>query len=758
MRLRTILVAYLIAFNITFARGSEHVRMLAAPQSENSSQGLEGGFWRIDGNFDPVLHLKNVLLKQSLDVTPEVFFADGAGFDLPVVHLEAAGTSSVNIRIALQNIPADMRTHVSKFGMVGLSYRWSWPAVLASIQNSDEIASLSGASSPIAQIRTVHRAPEEMEDQVIRGTWWKATETSDEVIAMGNTSLHSKQVRVRIGDKNGYQLVQKSISLASHSTTLLYLNDMLSGNVNEGTAGDVTIEYTGPSHAVVVSASIEDANAGFSFNPHMFETVQGANEPVHNVTLDAPGLMIGAADPAMLFPVGTMFMPYAVLHNISEHSITATLSLTSGRTPVKRDLGSVVLAPGATEKLEMSRYFNAADALDSGYGHLSVAYSGRRNDLLFDVGSIDQTLDYVFQVMPSVEAPTPAKIFCYWSVEGDTSTMISIWNYADTPQDATLTLYFSGGKYLIPVHLDAKQTYNLDAMTLVRAHAPDLDGNVIPEYIKSGSAMLVGPKGELDSMTLVVSASTYNVRNATCWPICIDCGGISRVSVPNYSVVAGSTAQATATIVTESGSSQETSGQWTTSNPNVATIDGNGVITAVNSGSATIEFGPLNAPQAGMYCYQQYDTICAFLSWFGDGVVTVQKPGGFSVVSDTGNQGYQCYYADGSPAYTGVQRTVNYQLLDTNGNPITANGIPMTEFFSTIYDGCGLGTTPSTRNGPTFGGGKWGDGFVICAGACIPGSPSYNPSCQSTFNHEWDANGYAVLRRTVTFACQSINP
>jgi hypothetical protein len=39
--------------------------------------------------------------------------------------------------------------------------------------------------------------------------------------------------------------------------------------------------------------------------------------------LDAPGAMAGSPDPSMLFPVDTFFMPYAVLHNISNHALTA---------------------------------------------------------------------------------------------------------------------------------------------------------------------------------------------------------------------------------------------------------------------------------------------------------------------------------------------------------------------------------------------------------------------------------------------------
>jgi hypothetical protein len=86
---------------------------------------MEGGFWRTDGNFDPILHLKNVLLKQPLDVTPSLFFADGTEFTLPVAHLEPAGVASVDLKIAILGVPQSMRSHISEFGMAAISYRWS---------------------------------------------------------------------------------------------------------------------------------------------------------------------------------------------------------------------------------------------------------------------------------------------------------------------------------------------------------------------------------------------------------------------------------------------------------------------------------------------------------------------------------------------------------------------------------------------------------------------------------------------------------
>ena len=58
----------------------------------------------------------------------------------------------------------------------------------------------------------------------IRGTWWLPTKVSDDVIALGNTSLTAKPVRVRISDSSGGLLIEKQATLASHTSQLFRLN------------------------------------------------------------------------------------------------------------------------------------------------------------------------------------------------------------------------------------------------------------------------------------------------------------------------------------------------------------------------------------------------------------------------------------------------------------------------------------------------------------------------------------------------------
>ncbi len=105
---------------------------------------MEGGTWRLDGNFDSTLHLKNVLLNQALDATPSLIMSDGTVIRLATIHLPGAGVATVNLRNAVANMPAELAAHRSNYGMVSVAYSWSWAgAILASVQSVDEIAMLS---------------------------------------------------------------------------------------------------------------------------------------------------------------------------------------------------------------------------------------------------------------------------------------------------------------------------------------------------------------------------------------------------------------------------------------------------------------------------------------------------------------------------------------------------------------------------------------------------------------------------------------
>ena len=163
--------------------------------------------------------------------------------------LEPAGVAQVNIRLALENAPATIQSHASTYGMAGISYQWSWPAVIATIQNTDEIASLTITSSLRADVRTVHAATAVDAAQVIQGTWWLPTQRSDGFLVLGNSSLAQKQVAVQFSGHAGNSIGQQTVQLPSHGTSMIRLSTALGANFGAETAGGIEIRYSGRSRS-----------------------------------------------------------------------------------------------------------------------------------------------------------------------------------------------------------------------------------------------------------------------------------------------------------------------------------------------------------------------------------------------------------------------------------------------------------------------------------------------------------------------------
>jgi len=659
--------------------------------SPNTPQGTEGGFWKVDGSFEPILRLKNDLLKQSLSVTPILYFADGTPYPLSPVLLDPAGVAQVNIRMALQSVPPNIQSHLSNYGMAGISYQWSWPAVIATIQNIDEVASLTTNSSFHSDVRMVHATPEVSHAQVIRGQWWLPTANADGFVALENTSLTPKQASVQFLGHTGSSLATQQVALASHSTALIKLSTALGNAHGTETFGGVEIDYTGPDQGVLAYAGIEDNTVGYSASPLLIESHLDPSRPVHQVTLSAPGLKLGTAAPGMLFPAESYFKPYAYLHNVSANPLQVTLSLVSpgsGGAPQTYALGQVSLQAGQTSTFDFESQFSSANPLPDGSGHLTASFQGRDGDLQISAGSVDQTQSYVFEVNPSQQADTASRTLCFWSIEADNDSTITVWNYKATAQDLVLTLYYFHGQYAIPIHLGPLETYNLDMRSLVNSRAPDPSGAVIPSNVtaESGSAVLSGKGGETDTISVAVSASVFNVRNATCNDLCYQCNGATEVAFDpgSYAEAVGGTAQAQVQVTWNSGDvyTNPSNTTWSIGNSAIATVNTSGLLTGQEVGQTGVSFYLDDYPMYAVSCSGYMP--CPSGNPGGGGQDTVQTPTSLKLVSTpptilqqgTGLQ-HGC-----PPGNYGIAIDVDYQVLDQTGAPIASANMEPQELLT----------------------------------------------------------------------------
>jgi hypothetical protein len=199
-----------------------------------------------------------------------------------------------------------------------------------------------------------------------------------------------------------------------------------------------------------------------------------------------------------------------------------------------------------------------------------------------------------------------------------------LWNYTDVAENLVLTFYFSGGHYRIPVHIEARRAYNLDMMKLVHSRVPDPDGNLIPSNISSGSALLSGTRDNLQPISVASTSSVYNVRNATCFPICHSCNSVSEgayIDPTSIGINGPQSVQATASVTLNTGGTASCNATWSSLATAVATVSSSGLVTGVAPGSGTIEVNCGDVPIPGTMCASG---PCPMIAVFGLAPVTVQ--------------------------------------------------------------------------------------------------------------------------------------
>jgi hypothetical protein len=155
--------------------------------------------------------------------------------------------------------------------------------------------------------------------------------------------------------------------------------------------------------------------------------------------------------------------------------------------------------------------------------------------------------------------------------------MVTLWNPADQAQDFVFTLFFAGGHYAFPVHMEGRVTRTFNISEIVNSGIPDAQGNRIPPSVQEGSAELTGSKGESQHILVTMDAGTYNVRKATCAVHCFSCNGAVDfwIGANPWTAAVKKSTQLTFTSQYNTGTQYNLTniGSWSSSNTNIATMD-----------------------------------------------------------------------------------------------------------------------------------------------------------------------------------------
>ncbi|MGH9481422.1 MAG: hypothetical protein ACRD1L_04965 [Terriglobales bacterium] len=509
----------------------------------------EGGLWRTDGSYQAVLMLKNTLETSAIAATPVLYLADGTEYDLPPVQLDPAGVAMVDLNTALAGAPAALGPHMSSFGSAAVKSAWPWPAVFAAIRNSDDIRGMLYQSHMEANANLVNRPLTPPTQQLIESTWWKQDRNVNGFLTLTNASLNPVTASVTVGDNAGSATARREYALAPHATVWIDFAPYWAQLPAASDAGLLEISYAGAMNAVIADGGMEDADKGYSHMLH-FQVPQPlllreqlarlplnlpANFPrpdlrySQNSTFDSTGIMVGTQAADMHFPAGTSFTPYLVLRNTTTQPLPVRLAANAELDTGPRDLplGALVLAPYETRQLDMGAILRASPLNGlNGYVNLRTTFAGSPTDLLQESGSVDRSLNYVFEVPPRLERASGPGMLNYWSANGDTDTMITLYNYGEAPQDVLFTLEHQEGSYEMPVHLAPHASMSFSVAQLIRSGVPDRKGNTIPISIVQGGARLAGLTGShQEQLTVAVAAGIFNSRTGTCSYACFYCDG-----------------------------------------------------------------------------------------------------------------------------------------------------------------------------------------------------------------------------------------
>ncbi len=571
---------------------------------------MVGGLWRIDANFKSSIYLRNIVETDPVTVTPILYLSNGNKYTLPDVTVEPAGVAIISINDALQKM--GISSWATLTGYVEIQYTWPWDPFCATVRNVDTVHSLiftyflrPTLPSPLPVVHPVAKTP----TQTTEGMWWKQESNVTAFVAVANLSPQPAQASVQVTDQLGNPLSEHNVTISPHGMKTVNLSELATLN---NTLGGIRIVSSETTDNLVVNGGLEDEAVGYSATlPFAADPVE-ASQP-RPINIAELGLMTGAADPMMFFPAGTTFTPYSVLRNVSDApvSLTPTLWWMEGAAPHSAELPAISLLPYQTQSLDMKSLLSRYGPKNFN-GSFNLVFGGEAKPgaLVISSGSVDQTNNYVFEAPPRGIAEGGGKSLQYWSTGNGDDTMITVWNPADEAQDFVFTLFFTGGHYALPLHLEPRATRGFNISEIIQNQVPDAEGNLIPPSVHEGSAKLSGSLAENQHILVAVGAGVYNVRKATCGDICNQCDGYTQAQVladPFAVAVNGTHGLSIVGTYNTGGQYDGLSGTWSSNNTSVATVGSTGVVSGMSSGTAYISaitgYEPVGV---GYTCYDPF--------------------------------------------------------------------------------------------------------------------------------------------------------
>ncbi len=631
-------------------------------RGDSVPRSMIGGLWMTDPNTNATLYLKNNVEVSAIAVTPVLHLSNGAQYALPAVNLDPGGTTQISINDGLQS--QGIASYAPLNGYVELRYNWPWDALCATIRNIDTIHStIFMYSVPSIPPVDPAQAAAKPAVQTMEGLWWKQEANVSGFVSLLNTSSQPISVSLQLVDDTNKVFATHTSVVSPQGMKTVDLEELLTAT---STVGGIQVTFTGQKSDLQIYGGLQDRSVGYSAKL-LVVPVPDASAEQKSLTVAELGLMAGAADPMMSFPVGTTFTPYSVLRNTSDApiSVTPTLWWMQGGASHSAPSQAITLLPHQSRSLDVMSLISSSGLKNfNGTVNLMLDVQGKTAGLIAVAGSVDQTNSYVFEVAPKGVVESASRSLSYWSTGNGDDTMVTLWNPADEAQDFSFKLLYAGGHYAYPIHLGPRDSRTFNISEVIHSQIPDAEGNTVPVTVEEGSATISGSQADNQHILVVMDAGTYNVKKATCGLYCQSCDGLERFWFELTSFTVGVNQVQREYLKDQWFSGQQhdlsSNSTWSSSNTSRATVSV-GNVTGVGPGSVTIGANLTSTEPVGA------QNVCEGGIWTCPLSFTNVGGSGGGTVTPTISQDRLLWYFNGNPTPSGF-------TLGSTSATLTASG------------------------------------------------------------------------------------
>jgi len=433
--------------------------------------------------------------------------------------------------------------------------------------------------------------PNSMRSSRLEGLWRMPDHNSQLHIVISNTSDLRQVASIKIEGIVPQEQEPKELILEPHQTIVINpTQELFDAQISLMAAGGMTITHSGRPGSLIARTMIANPATGYSSSMQFIDPGKSRSSRLHGA-----GLRLGAA-------AGEEMTPVIVSRNISDR--TATLRgriyyTTSEGKQGEMALRAVRLNPGEVEAWEI-REVAALQRAGIKSAGLEFEYNTQPGSVMVSALSVGSRGNQVFHIpMLDPSAQTSSTGVYPFYLDYGSSTVVYIKNTSKEDRKYIAHLNYEGGTYMIGARsIAAGETVAIDVRSLRNSQEPDAEGGVIPLDVERGQVRwtIIQEEGKELLAMIGRAEQVYEGRAMSSTYACQSCCGdfaVGEFITPSIGEVqVGQTVQMHAFEVRSDCYGWEypveQSASWSSSNTQVATVDGNEV-TFIGAGQTTIK-------------------------------------------------------------------------------------------------------------------------------------------------------------------------